>query len=65
MDPPTDPSHWLSKVHPSARFLEDQEPYLQCRTSIRSRPPSHNFGGAGLIGACCPLTTPFALVTRL
>ncbi len=28
-------------------------------------PPSQSFGGAGLIGAISPLTTPFAFVARL
>jgi len=28
MKPPTDPSHWLERLPSSARFLEDQEPYL-------------------------------------
>jgi hypothetical protein len=35
MELPTDLAHRLSRLHPSARFLEDQEPYLHSRTSIR------------------------------
>jgi len=34
-------SHWLARLPSSARFLEDQEPYLQRRTSIRSRTRLH------------------------
>jgi hypothetical protein len=50
MDPPTAPSHWLDRFPSSARFLEDQEPYLQCEHPSAVA-PFHNFGGAGLIGA--------------
>ena len=40
-------------------------PPCRCKRIFPSVRGYQSFGGAGLIGACCPLTTPLAFVGRL